>query len=266
MKGPNLTLFLTLLSTLCLGQGFKFVKSIEILPHDKVSIDRGGRIYLSTFNGDIIRYDADLSNELVFSPQNPNRTDNLEAWQGLRIFTFHKDLQEFRLINRNLSLDERYLFPNNLVGFAEIATSTFDNNVWLIDQTEFSLKKYDIFKQSLQTSTPLNLILDVDDYEILHCKEYQNRFFISTKNRGILIFDNLGNYLKNISINEVENFNFWKDELYFISKTKIKKVDLYSNNVTEFDLPQGLYRDVLIYDNSFYFFKDKSLSLFTLVH
>ena len=136
-------------------QELTLVKSLNIEEPTEVSLDRGGNIYYATFHGDIIRLDPQLENELIFSPINPNTTTILEAWQGLRIFSFHKDLQQYRLINRNLSLHEDYEFPRSFVGFAEVATTSYDNNVWLFDQTDFSLKKYGITNNTLLSRTPL---------------------------------------------------------------------------------------------------------------
>lgn len=240
------------------------VKSIKIPTPTTVSIDRKGNIYLATFNGDIIRYNSQLANEEIFSPQDPNVTDILEAWQGLRIFTFHRELQEFRLINRNLSLNENYNFPLDMIGFAELATPTFDNNVWVIDQTDFSLKKYNITSKSLENTTPLGLILNPADYELLHAREYQNRLFVSTKNQGILIFDNFGNFIESYNDKGIDYFNFWGDAIYFIKNKELRLIDLYSQDTKRIDLPKidEPIRFVLKFNEKLYFFTQSRLYLY----
>lgn len=244
-------------------QIYQFIQSLEIDEPTDVSIDRAGNIYYSTFMGDIIRYNPSLEDRLVFSPSNPNTTTILEAWQGLRIFSFHKDMQEYRLINRNLSLNEDYRFPTNLIGFAEIATSSYDNNVWVIDQIDFSLKKFDIFSNSVTSRTTLGLILNPDNYEILHCKEYQNRLFISTKDNGILIFDNFGNYLKTYQNNNISFFNFWGDFMYFLDKENIVKLNLYTDESIQLKLPDSSnWMFTLIYEDRTYLFSKNKLSLY----
>jgi hypothetical protein len=245
------------------SQELTLIKSINIEEPTEVSLDRGGNIYYATFNGDIIRLDPQLENELIFSPNNPNTTTILEAWQGLRVFSFHKDLQQYRLINRNLSLHEDYEFPRSIVGFAEVATTSYDNNVWLFDQTDFSLKKYGITTNSLLSSTPLEQLLDPDNYEILFCKEYQNRLFLSTRERGILIFDNFGNYIKTFDYKGITFFNFREDSMYFLKNKQLVTFNLYDEQIIMEPLPdQSEWLFVLNHENRTYLFSQDHVALF----
>jgi hypothetical protein len=229
----------------------------------EVSIDRAGNIYLATYDGDIIKYDPTLTTTQVFSPPSPNTTTILDAWQGLRIFTFHQELQIYRLINRNLSLHEDYSFPRDLIGFAEIATPTFDNNVWVIDQTDFSLKKLNIIQKRVMSVTPMNLILNPDEYEILHSREYHNRLFLSTRQNGILIFDNFGNYMKNYPFSGINYFNFYGDEIYFLHENKLQAINLYNEEAKSKDLPSGeKWIFALIYEDLNYLFSNRTIAIY----
>ena len=260
----NFFLILTfLISRESFSQSYELIQSISIDKPTEVSIDQGGNIYFATFNGDIIRYDPLLKNRLIFSPGNPTTATVLEAWQGLRIFIFHRDLQQYRLINRNLSLHEDYSFPPELIGFVEIATPSYDNNIWLIDQVDFSLIKYNINSKTVASRTPLNQLLISSSNEIMFCKEYQNRLFISTKNYGILIFDNFGNYIKTFQYPGVSSFNFWKDNMYFISENKLVNLNLYNEeSFTEEISTQTDWLFALIFENRLYLFSEKQLILY----
>jgi hypothetical protein len=253
-------LFLTLNTV---AQHYTFIKSLDIDQPTEVSIDRGGNIYFATFDGDVIKLNNQLVKQQIFSPPNPNSTQILDAWQGLRIFTFHRELQLFRLINRNLSLHEDYRFPVEKIGFAELATSSFDNNVWLIDQTDFSLKKYVIKSQEIGSNTPLQLILNPDDYELLHGQEYQNRLFISTRNAGILIFDNFGNYIRTFNYPGIEHFSFWKDYLYFLIDGQMIQINLYTDEIKKIDMTDDYdWKFALIYDGFLYLFSENIINLY----
>ncbi len=245
------------------SQDFQKIKAIEISTPTEVSLDKAGNVYLGTYNGDIIRYDKQIDDHIVYSPSNPGTATTLDAFQGLRIFSFHKDLQIYRLTNRSLSLSEDYSFPENLIGFAETATVSYDNNVWIVDQIDFSLKKYDIFSNTITSRTQLNQLIDPDNYLILHCKEYQNRLFISTKDRGILIFDNLGNYIKTFHFKNVSHFSFQKNWIYFLEAGRLIKKNLYNEKNIEIKLPQQEeWLFVLVFDDLVYLFSKNNLTLF----
>lgn len=256
-------LVLTFLPFSQIERELKLVKSINIDSPTEVSIDRGGNIYYSTFHGDVIQLNSQLNNETIFSPLNPNTSQMLEAWQGLRVFSFHRDLQQYRLINRNLSLHEDYSFPPDLVGFAEMATPSFDNNIWVIDQIDFSLVKYDINSRRLLSRTPLDQLLDADNYEIFMIKEYQNKLFISTRQHGILIFDNMGSYLKTFQYSNISFFNFWRDELYFLNDDKLVRFNLYDESASDIKLPSTKsWNFALVYESNIYLFSEDSLSIY----
>ena len=245
------------------AQDFEFVNSIAIEEPTEVSIDRAGNIYFATYNGDIIRYSSNLQNEVFFSPSNPNTVTILEAWQGLRLFAFHRDLQQYRLINRNLSLHEDYQFPKDILGFAEIATPSFDNNIWAVDQVDFSLIKYDIVSRSLRTRVPLNQILDPDNSELLFMKEYQNRLFLSTRDQGILIFDNLGTYVSKFEYKGVSYFSFFGDKLYFLENETIVEVDLYNDKIKKRRLPgDRAWLFVVVYNDLIYLFAKEKIACY----
>ncbi len=244
-------------------QSFTLINSLEIDQPTEVSIDRRGNIYFATYDGDIIQLNSQLEQQMVFSPPNPNATQILDAWQGLRIFTFHRDLQQFRLINRNLSLHEDYVFPLEKIGFVEIATTSFDNNIWLVDQTDFSLKKYLIHNQEISSNTPLQLLLNPNDYELLHAQEYQNRVFISTRKAGILIFDNFGNFIRVFDYPGIAHFGFWKDNIYFLQDGKIVQINLYNDEIKSIELPHDAHWEfALMYDGLLYLFSKKSINLY----
>lgn len=263
MKWLFLYYILFIISDNSFSQELQLISSKKISTPTEVSFDRAGNIYYATFNGDIIKYDPNIENETIFSPSGPSTITILEAWQGLRIFTFQRDLQQYRFVNRNLSLHEDYSFPQTLVNFAEIATSSYDNNIWLIDQVDFSLKKFDIESNTLQSRTTLDQIMDPDNYEILFMKEYQNRLFLSTKGQGILIFDNFGSYIKTYKYEGISFFNFWKDNIYFIEGNKIIQLNLYSEEIVTKELPStSIWLFTLIYNDLIYLFSKNLLELY----
>ena len=242
------------------AQELQLAKTLKIDTPSEVSMDQTGSIYYATFNGDIIKLNPMLENKIVFSPVNPNTTNMLEAWQGLRIFSFHRDLQQYRLINRNLSLHQDYSIPQDMIGFAEMATPSYDNNIWVIDQVDFSLVKYDITLRELKSRTPLDQLLNPENYDILLCKEYQNKLFISTQNQGILIFDNLGSYIKSYKYKSISFFNFWMDDIYFLTNGDLVRINLYNEKINTMALPKGYnWEFVLVRDENIYLFTANEL-------
>ena len=150
-------------------------------------------------------------------------------------------------------------------GFILMATPSYDNNIWLIDQSDFSIKKYVIFQQDILSSTPFDLLLDPDHYEISFMKEYQNKVFVADKNSGILLFDNLGNFIRKYDQPGLDEFNFFKNFIYFIDGNRIMLIDLYDDHRQTITLPSTKnYRHVLIFEDLYYLFNEKGMDIYRL--
>jgi len=243
------------------AQSLLLIDSLTVDSPTSVSMDRAGFLYFADQRGVLNKYDPNGHKILDFSPPRPAKITLLEAWQGLRIFLFYQDLQEYSFLNRFLVQQGEFTFNPEITGFVELATPSFDNNIWIIDQTDFSLKKYDIVQKGLQSKTAFDLLLDPDNYDILHMKEHQNKLYISDLNSGILVFDNLGGYLNSIARPGIDFFNFWENEVYFIIENRLEIIDLYDKTVESIRLPQHRqWRFVLMYEDLIYLFADSQLA------
>ncbi len=242
----------------------QLIREIKINTPSKASIDRAGNIYVVDNTDQLYRFDPIGEFQLDYSPPKPAEITLMEAWQGLRIFLFFRDLQEYSFLNRYLANQQgNYSFIN--IGFVEMAAPSYDNNIWLIDQVDFSMKKYDIFKQETLSTTPFDLLLNPEQYEITFIKEYQNKVYVGDRNSGILLFDNFGNFIRKYSQPGLNSFNFYKDIIYFIDNGKIILINLYNDDHQEITLPkEGPYHHVLIFEERYYLFTDSSMQIYKL--
>ncbi|MDA0194383.1 MAG: hypothetical protein O2887_02285 [Bacteroidetes bacterium] len=203
--------------------------SREIITKGVVSVsqDRNGSIYVADKFGNLNRYSANGDLELTYSTPKRGAVTLLEAWPTLNILLFYQDFQSITLL-------DRFLTPivaidlNDKVGFVRLATFNYESNFWLIDDSDFSLKLWDRRLDQITVVTPFNLLLNPDKYAITFMREYQNQLFISDLKSGILIFDNLGNYLRTLPFKGVEYFNFFGNEIYFLSDDGLNYYNIYS--------------------------------------
>ena len=218
---------LLLLSLNTKAQEVTLMKSIKIDTPEAVSIDKLGKVYIADKQGNINRYLPNGSLDDTFSSPKQGHIGLIEAWNPLKTFVFYDDLQEYTFLNRFLTASES--FPlYELSDFNSLATISYDNNLWIIDMVDYSLKKYDLNYRQFTITTNFDLLLNPDDYDITFIKEYQNLVFISDRNSGIYIFDNLGNYLRQISTQSVEYFNFEDNSIYYLSEGSLVTTDIYT--------------------------------------
>lgn len=234
----RMSLFVLLLAATSLHAQQKPFAVVELM--DKVvfaTIDRPGDLYVSTTSGEIRKFDKDgkLLGTLRLPP-----LDLFEAGDGTRSFGFIRDKKQGVAIAYNLSAhQETAIHPEFAISPWLVCPSR--NEQWILDSADVSLKKTKgnitaIAYESLWTSKPPHV------NDIVYMREYLNFLFILERGKGIHILNNLGKEIRKIEDTNVTSFNFLGEELYYLSGTAIRFIDLYTTESREITLPaQGLF-------------------------
>lgn len=216
------------------AQDLTLLKTHNISNITKVSTNKKNHLFIAKTNGDIEVYDNDLKKTNIrFSPQRMAGISFLEASATVRILVFYQELQSFLILDRFLNPTGEYSFANPDVTFVKLATLANDNNIWLIDEGDFSLKKYEVNLAQILVNTSLDLLLNLENFDVNFLKEYQNQLFVNDKNSGILVFDNLGNYQSTIDIKGLDFFSFYQNSLLYIQNQKLYFYNIYQQKITQ---------------------------------
>lgn len=249
------------------AQQWKKFASIEFEQNiEQVSIDRQGNIYLEVASGAIEKYDRNGVFQRHFSPNKKSNPSLIEAWQGLRVFVFYKDFQEYLFLDRLMNSSERYTLDNQKIsGYSSIATLAADNNLWVLDAQALSLKKIDINNQEIIIETFLSLNLSPSQYDFTTMREYQNLVFIGDKKNGVLVFDNIGNYLETLPLAGIDHFSFSGNNLITQKSNKLILFDIYKRQKKEVSLPDSsTYSFVLMENTRVFLFARNHLDIYEL--
>jgi hypothetical protein len=253
------------IATSSTGQSLELLREVKIQTPVSVSLDRYNRIFIGDEKGNINQYDTLGKVLLTFSPSRVVRFSLIEAWKTTKVFAFSRDYQQYTLLDRFLVPMGQYPIDENTMGFARIATLSADDNLWLFDEGNFSLKKFNLQSQAITINAPLNLVLDDKDYDLNFMREYQNMLFINDRNSGILVFDNLGNYKKKLSFKGLMTFGLLNEELYFLQDKQLHFFHLY--NFTERTLALPVTKDreirqVLAFENKVVLFYNDTMAIY----
>lgn len=229
------------------------------------STDRDGNIYLVSDENDIFKLDKDGKLLVTYSPQKMAETTVFEAWNSVSLIIYYKDFQEYVMLDRFLTEKSSGKLNEEFIGFSRVTTLASDNNLWLIDDTDFSLKKYDLKFNNLKTHTPLDLLLDPKDYHITFIREYHNQLYVLDETNGVLVFDILGNYKKTLPLKGVKNIGFYNDYLYYPEKGQLVMYNLYSGTSEQVNI-DSLQADspIIISNNRLYHAQKKKLDVYEI--
>ena len=257
-------LCLPLFNHLCRGQSpLQLITTIPVKNPEKVSIDRFNNVYIAEANGNIHQFNSNGKLLQTYSPVKPGKISHIEAWQAVTIFVFYQDFQQILFL-------DRFLTPSPLInlndlhdGFIRLATLSNDQNLWLVDETDLSLKKYNLKQNNFTIVSPLNLQLNLKKFDLNLIREYQNHLFINDHINGILIFDILGNYLRNIPGKGIDYFSFLNNELYYLKNNEINFINIYDLKERVLPVPdQGEYKFALATEKQVFLISDSSLNIY----
>ena len=231
MFGPKFTIWMVLMLVTTFPK-IAWAQTVTASIDMKVSIisaTRQGDFMAADHKGNVHRIDTSGKILLSYTPHGQGSIFNLEAWQGIRTLVFFKDFQQIQFLDRFLTYSERIPLPQDIVGFARCMTIASDEQLWLIDDTDFALKKIHAKNLNLLSSTPLDLILPKGKYQFHFMREYQNQLYVADSTVGIFVFDNMGNYRRMLPI-KTSFFTFNSNELIYFdpSQQRLIYLDVYA--------------------------------------
>ncbi len=246
----KVTLSFILVCIICLSQimaqtyQLDLLRKVTMAEPQMVSTDIYNHIYIADEQGNVTQYNAQGDSLLRYAPPQPARIHILEAWKGLKILLFYKDLQSYTWLNRFLVATQNKVLQNEQIGFTRLLSYAADGNLWLFDDQDFSLKKFQDNQNKVLLTTPCDLLFSPRNYQLTFLREYQNQVFLIDKNSGIFIFDNFGNFKKKLDIRNVNFVTFLGDYVTYIQENVLYLQHLYQNQLHKIILPiEHHYKD-----------------------
>ena len=207
---------------------------------NQISLTRQGQILASDPQSNIFLFDSTGKLLYQFSPRRPGKIHLLEGWNGLRAFAFYRDFQEFILLDRFLLADGPSQLDQEKIGYARLVAPALDGNLWVLDESNFSLKKIDLRNQQIIFSTPLDLVLGAKNYDISFMREYQNQLYLVDKQGYVLLFDQMGNFRKKLPFQKIDWIGFQGDEAYCVQSDTLRFFNPYTLKTRNVALPKAL--------------------------
>jgi hypothetical protein len=228
--------------------GWTLVRTINLRQPGAASLDRRGNLYVADGQDNIHQYGPDGQPLNVYSPPLPGHTAQLEAWNVSKIMAFYDDRQEIRLLDRFLAPITQIRLSDYFDGLVRVATLAPDDKLWLLDESDLTLRQFDPTPQRFGQSTPLDLIIGRSKPDFRFLRQYQNNLYLVDRTSGIYVFDNLGNYRKKLPFVGLNAVGFRGDELYYLADGTLHFFQLYTLAERTQSLPkvEGSPNQVLI--------------------
>lgn len=194
-----------------------------------IEVDKLDNYYLIKCNGEIQKYSAENHLLYVYNSQESNNISYLDVSDPHKLLIFSKDYQNIKILDNTLSLMKTIqLDPSQ--NYDAIGTSN-DSNIWLHNQLKNELCKIDLSGNPLEQNIKIETNLqNISKSRII---ENENMVFICDDTEGVLIFDNLGLYLRSLKLQSIENPTIKDNSFIYFDKVQqeIFSYDLDSESI-----------------------------------
>lgn len=194
-------------------------------------------LYVATSEGSVIKFDNKGNRQFEYNNKRLGQVGKIEARNPFNILVYYPELAVIIILDRTLSeIKELNLFDLDIIEPQAIAIAN-DNNIWLFDQVSALLKKIDQEGNVLFESRNLNQILG-KNLNPSFLKEYNNLLYLSDPLESIFIFDLFGQLKQILPIEEVQQFQIWKNQVIYLKKKQLMTLDLETLEESTFAIPQ----------------------------
>lgn len=245
------------------AQQLRLLTSVPIRQVQAVSIDRLGLVYAADQKNTLYKFDAGGKRLLSYSPALAGQLAFVEAWNPVKTLLFYDDRQQITLLDRFLTPITTIRLADLTDGPVRAATLASDDQLWLLNERDFSLIKIDPRYPDTRLKTKLNQILPNGTYDLRMLREYQNTLYLVDRLSGIYLFDTMGNYKKRLPVINLEYLGFKGNEAYYLKDGHLVFFNLYTLQERTVSVPAGKpYRLALASEEAIYLFSPTHLDIY----
>jgi len=179
-----------------------------------IEIDNQGNVYAISENS-ISKYNNKLELLQTYSQNFYGKISSVDVSNSFKILVFFKDFSTIFLLDNNLSeinkIDLTFADYNDI----QLISSSSQSGFWIYDNTD---KRIYLINEKLETlHKTKSLKKYINENELIDLIEDNHKLFLGIKHKGILSFDNYGNFDRFIEFNLMSSFSVYSGKtLYFL--------------------------------------------------
>lgn len=220
-------------------------------------------IYL--MSADVLqKYDPSGTAIKSYSNKSLGKITAVDASNPLKLVLFYRNFLQIVFLDNTLSQNGDPVSIESL-GYpqTQLVCSSHDNGIWIYNQQNFELIRFD---QNLQVSNQTgNLVQQLGmDIKPSYMIEYNNRLYVNNPSTGILVFDVFGTYYKTIPIKNNSGFQFKEDEILFYQNNKLNSFNTVTLQLHSSVLPDSTAISARLVRDKLYVLQKDTLSIYTI--
>lgn len=201
-----------------------------------VEIDKLGLIYLVSSKNEFLRINQSYQITHRYFNNSLGAISSIDVSNPMRILAYQKDFGRITILDNTLAIMKDINLTD--LGYTDVAAiaKSNDDNIWIYNSNTYRLLKINELGQTIIQSNSL-LDLGYKDLNVLKIIEKDNYVYLLDSALGILIFDNLGQYIKTFPRKGITSFSARKNFISFLEDGKLLIYDTRFFEETVAELP-----------------------------
>ncbi len=223
---------------------YTLFKSIPTPAHS-LSSDKLQQFYLINEQNDLIKYNAAGVEVFRYNNNLLGTLGYIDVSNPFHLLLYYPDYATLVSLDRTLnrtgtySLNDLGVLQTHAVGIAS------DNNLWVYDELDYRLRKYNRQGQVLVESLDVSSLLPRPIAPI-SALEKNNQVYLHDPDMGILVFDIFGQLLQTIPLPQVSSFQILDRHLVALQKDQMVAWQLDSGIAQAIALPFSLNAEMQV--------------------
>ena len=199
-----------------------------------LEVDNLNCIYLLGESGQLKKFNPNGDSLSVFNDVKKYGSLNLlDVSNPLKVLLFYKSyativsLDKMLTLRNSMNLRKQGIFSVNAIANA------YDNNIWVFDEQDFTLKKISEQGKLLQQTNDLRMFPGATP-QVSSITDHNNFVYLYDKALGFFVFDYYGTYKSNLPFKNWANISFSGNNLYgfennrlHVYRTQLQKEAIY---------------------------------------
>ena len=227
------------LSQFGFAQQPKLLKSISVKAR-LFAADNLNDLYIVNEQGDLLKYDDEFKLLNRFSENRYGDLTSIDPTNPLNLLLFYGDFNTIQILDQQLgSIGLLQLTQKGMTDISAAATSQ-DNDIWIYDNSTKQLKKISTSASVVAASEDLFQAGLVEDepFSFIRCRN--NWIYCLLPSKGVMIFDNFGNYYTRLALPVKDHFQVMDRVLYYFADGQLHFYQLDTHNEGTIPLPANL--------------------------
>lgn len=240
---------------------FKLIKSVTVAS-TFLTTDNLSNCYVINNKYELLKYDNSGNLISNYNYKALGMLNSISAYVPLEVFLFYKDVHQIIYLDKTLSQRGTVNLEEINLKQVTLACPSFDKGIWVWDEFDFEVKKINKNLSIVQKSGNLAFLTELE-LNPNFLTEYNNWIYLNNPETGVLVLDIYGTYLKNIPIQNLNNFQILEDELYYLQNNKLNSYNLktFDNRIIALPVDSNV-NFVRIEKDRLFILDDNSLNIY----